>query len=136
MMNNLFVDTSGWIALVNRSDSLHAAATLVYNERFSQGWNFVTHVGVMLEVGNGLSMIRLRRLAVQLKSRLDASARVVIEPLDDDLYEAGWQLYESRADKDWGIVDCISFVLMQRLGLQEALTADHHFTQAGFSKLL
>lgn len=135
-MNNILVDTSGWIALVNRSDSLHAAATHVYNERFNQGWNFVTHVGVLLEVGNGLSTARLRHLAVQLKSRLAASACVGIELIRADLYEAGWELYESRADKDWGIVDCISFVLMQRLGLNEALTADHHFTQAGFIKLL
>ncbi len=29
-----------------------------------------------------------------------------------------------------------SFVLMQRLGLTEALTTDHHFTQAGFIRLL
>ena len=34
-MNRLFVDTSGWIALVNRSDVLHVAATTIYNERFA-----------------------------------------------------------------------------------------------------
>ncbi len=135
-MNRLFVDTSGWLALVNLSDSLHAIATNIYNERFAAGWNFVTHAGVMLEVGNGLSRARFRHLAIGLKSRLEASARVEIVSLPDDLYQAGWKLYEERPDKDWGVIDCISFVLMQERGLTEALTADHHFEQAGFIKLL
>jgi predicted nucleic acid-binding protein len=135
-MNRIFVDTSGWIALVNRSDSLHDAATKVYNERFAAGSIFVTHTGVMLEVGNGLSPSRFRHLAVQLRKRLESSLRVEIVPLTDELYEVGWRLYEERPDKDWGIVDCISFVLMEKQGLIEALTADHHFTQAGFIQLL
>lgn len=135
-MSNLFVDTSGWLALTNRSDALHASATSIYNQRFAAGDSFITHAGVMLEVGNGLSLVRLRHTAVQLKSRLDLSARVTIVPLTEALYEAGWQMYAARADKDWGIVDCISFVVMQEHGLTEALTADRHFHQAGFAKLL
>jgi hypothetical protein len=135
-MNRLFVDTSAWLALVNRSDSLHETATQIYNERFAAGWRFLTHTGVMLEVGNGLSRARLRHLAVGLKSRLDGSNRVEIISITDDLYEAGWKLYKERPDKDWGIVDCVSFVLMEERVLTEALTADHHFEQAGFTKLL
>ena len=63
-MNKLFVDTSGWIALINRSDNLHATTTQIYNDRFSTGWDFITHTGVMLEVGNGMSRVRRRHLAV------------------------------------------------------------------------
>jgi len=135
-MKRLFVDTVGWLALVNRSDALHAEATKVYNERFDAGWHFVTHAGVLLEVGNGLSRTRSRHLAVGLKARLEISTRVEIVSLTDSLIEAGWRLYAARPDKDWGIIDCISFVLMEELGLAEALSADHHFAQAGFTKLL
>ncbi len=56
--------------------------------------------------------------------------------IDEELYEAGWKLYAKRPDKDWGIVDCISFIVMQRQGITEALTTDKHFKQAGFIKLL
>ena len=135
-MNKFFVDTSGWIALVNRSDTLHPTAKKIYDERLAAGWSFVTHTGVMMETGNGLSLVKLRTLAVRLKNRLDASSRIEIISVSDSLYEAGWQLYENRQDKEWGVVDCISFVLMQEKGLSEALTHDHHFEQAGFEALL
>lgn len=34
------------------------------------------------------------------------------------------------------MTDCISFVVMEEHGIRDALTADHHFTQAGFRALL
>lgn len=135
-MKKLFVDTSGWLAQLNRADALHEAATNIYRERFAAGWDIVTHDGILLEVGNGLASVRLRNHAVRWKERLATSARVTIVRLTEELNEAGWQLYAARLDKDWGIVDCISFVLMQEHDLIEALTADHHFEQAGFTKLL
>jgi predicted nucleic acid-binding protein len=51
-------------------------------------------------------------------------------------YSNGLKLYRERFDKDWGITDCISFVVMTERNLISALTADHHFHQAGFRALL
>jgi len=48
----------------------------------------------------------------------------------------GLALFDSRRDKAWSLTDCISFVIMWRDGLDEALTSDHHFEQAGFRALL
>ncbi len=45
-------------------------------------------------------------------------------------------LYRARLDKDWGLTDCVTFVLMKQEGITEALTADVHFRQAGFTALL
>lgn len=135
-MKRLFVDTSGWLAIVNSGDALYAVASKIYRQRFVAGWHFTTHSGVMLEVGNSMSAVRSRKLAVQLKETLGTSARMNVVPVTEELYEAGWQFYAARPDKDWSIVDCISFVLMQERGLTEAFTADHHFEQAGFIKLL
>ncbi len=135
-MRRLFVDTSGWLAVVNRGDTLYTAAAEIYLKRFAAGWHFITHSGVMLEVGNSMSAVRSRKLAVRLREMQDSSRHITVVQVTEDLYEAGWRLYAARPDKDWGIVDCISFVLMQEHGLTEALTADHHFEQAGFTKLL
>lgn len=135
-MKQFFVDTSGWLAQLNRADPLHGLATGIYRDRFDAGWGVVTHDGILLEVGNGLASVRLRKHAALWKERVTTSARVTIVRLTPDLHEAGWRLYAARLDKDWGIVDCISFVVVQELGLTEALTADRHFEQAGFVKLL
>jgi len=96
----------------------------------------VTHQGILLETGNGLSALRLRSSAVRLKRKLETSDRVRVVEISPDLYEAGWKLFAERMDKSWGIIDCISFVLMANLGIDTALTADRHFEQAGFTKLL
>jgi predicted nucleic acid-binding protein len=45
-------------------------------------------------------------------------------------------LYLARADKQWGLVDCASFIVMADEQIDEALTNDHHFDQAGFRTLL
>ena len=136
-MNDIFfVDTVGWLAIVNDSDSLHKKASEIYLKKVAAGWNVLTHQAVLLEVGNGLSSRKQRHLAVELVEKLKAAMHVEIIQVDEDFYEAGWNLYSARPDKDWGIVDCISFVLMKREGIIEALTADHHFEQAGFIKLL
>lgn len=135
-MNLIFVDTSCWIGLVNISDSLHVSATSSYRSKYSQGCHFVTHSGIILETGNGLSGRSLRLAAVALRQKLEKSDRVEIVDIDQDIYEAGWRLFGARPDKEWGLVDCISFELMKRLSIHEALTADGHFEQVGFIKLL
>ncbi len=57
-------------------------------------------------------------------------------PLSEDLYARAVALYGSRPDKEWGLIDCASFVVMTDRGLSKALTADEHFQQAGFRALL
>jgi predicted nucleic acid-binding protein len=47
-----------------------------------------------------------------------------------------YQLWKSRPDKNWSLVDCTSFVLMESEGITTSLTSDHHFGQAGFIQLL
>ena len=66
--------------------------------------------------------------------RHDPSVEIVA--IDPDLVGEAWHLWKARPDKDWGLVDCASFVVMQRRSLVEALTSDHHFEQAGFVRLL
>ncbi len=45
-------------------------------------------------------------------------------------------MFRRRHDKEWSLVDCMSFVVMQDRRLQESLTTDEHFEQAGFRSLL
>ncbi len=52
---------------------------------------------------------------------------IEIITVDAALFEQALQLYQARPDKEWGLTDCISFVVMQERGLSQALTTDAHF---------
>jgi hypothetical protein len=131
-----FVDASGWIALVNANDALHQQSVRLFEQRLNEGRGFVTSSVVLLEVGNWLSSVPLRRLASGLMERIEHSTRIQVVELTPELYRKGWQLYRERLDKDWGVIDCISFTIMQERNIVEALTGDRHFQQAGFVALL
>jgi predicted nucleic acid-binding protein len=91
---------------------------------------------VVLEIGNALAKLRYRRVAVELLSALENDPQVEIVPLSEEWYGQAIQLYQARPDKEWGLTDCISFIVMQERGLTQALTPDEHFQQAGFQALL
>jgi len=77
-----------------------------------------------------------RPRVVLLIDRLKNSPFIEVVHVDLILDGEAWNLLRSRQDKEWSLVDCASFVLMQRRGIGEALTTDHHFEQAGFIRLL
>ena len=131
-----FVDASGWIALVNANDTLHQQSARLFQQGLNEGGGFVTSSVVLLEVGNWLSPVPLRRLASGLMERIENSRRIEVVELTPELYRKGWQLYRERPDKDWGVIDCTSFIIMQERNIVETLTADRHFQQAGFVALL
>ena len=132
----IYVDAAGWIALVNRRDTLHPEAVRIYKQLLEEQCQFITASVVLLEVGNWLSPAPLRGLAVDLLHRIEQSRRIEVVHVTPELYAKGWELYSNRLDKDWDVIDCISFVIMQEHNLTEALTSDHHFEQAGFKILL
>ena len=83
-----------------------------------------------------MSKVRHRAAAVKLLTALEKDPKVEIVPASDDLYKRALDIYRDRSDKKWGLIDCMSFVVMSDQGLSEALTADNHFRQAGFHALL
>jgi uncharacterized protein len=60
----------------------------------------------------------------------------MIVPPNQELFDEGIHLFAERPDKEWSLTDCISFIIMREYDLTDALTADHHFEQAGFRILL
>jgi predicted nucleic acid-binding protein len=56
--------------------------------------------------------------------------------VDRELLRKAIDFYCLHQDKDWGLTDCISFVVMKERGLIIAMTADAHFQQAGFRALM
>lgn len=74
--------------------------------------------------------------AIQLLESLEADPSIEVVLLTDSLYRLAFNLFKHREDKEWGLVDCISFIVMQDREITDALTADTHFQQVGFMALL
>lgn len=135
-MNKLFVDTSFAIALISPRDEHHVNATILMRTIKAKRIPLVTTRAVIIEVGNALSKRPLRSRGVALLDTYDQDPLVEVTPLSEELYQRGREFYRRHRDKDWGLTDCISFVVMRERGLTDALTADGHFRQAGFRPLL
>jgi len=135
-MKKVFLDTSYAVALSARTDENHERAAQLAEELEASDTYFVTTRAILLEIGNALSKVRYRAAAVRLLTALENDPKVEIVPASDDLYLRALQNYGDRLDKEWGLIDCMSFVVMTDQGLTEALTADNHFRQAGFHVLL
>ena len=133
MSNRVFIDTHFVIALINSRDRHHEQA-IQLSERFDGRPLLVTDA-VLLEIGNGLAR-NYKSQAVQLIEHFLTSPEIEVVALTPELFQEALVLYKAYQDKEWGLVDCVSFVVMRRKNITSALTFDQHFVQAGFQALM
>jgi uncharacterized protein len=131
-----FLDTSYVIALSATKDQYHHQAELISRKIESEQATLITTEAILLEIGNALAKRHYRPQAIMLIDALKFDPAVEIIPLTTSLFDKALQLFRQRTDKDWGLIDCISFVVMEQQHLTDALTTDEHFNQAGFNALL
>lgn len=131
-MTRVFADTFYFLALLNKHDEAHAKA-VAYSGLIDK---LVTTEWVLTELADGLASSRHRKVFVQTREALIADDDALVVMFEEALYQEGIRLYADRGDKQWSLTDCISFVVMKRESITDALTGDHHFEQAGFVALL
>lgn len=125
----VFMDTFAFIAWLNPRD--HAYETVgAYLADFSG--RIVTTEWVLVELVDAFSAPVNRELAVNSVRGFRVNPLFDIVPYDSAVYGRGFDLFAARPDKEWSLTDCISFAVMTDRKLTDALTADRHFTQAGF----
>jgi uncharacterized protein len=127
-----FADTFFYLALLRVDDPSHTKA-LAFVTLTSP---IVTTEFVLLELGNACARAADHSDFLALVAGMRASPRFRILRLDSRLLDRGLERMASLPDKDWSLTDCISFVVMEDENIKEALTAERHFEQAGFSALL
>ena len=136
--NSLFVDTLGWMAYLSADETYHEQADqelrlAVNNLEIA----IYTTDHVLAELIALMTSRRVRRQ--QILSDVDTivhGMRITKLYSDQSLFLEAWTLLTNRPDKGWSLVDAISILRMQQLEVTEILTNDHHFTQAGFVRLL
>lgn len=135
MMGERFLlDTAFIQALLNWRDQYHVQAKTFLPRLRAASEVWVTEA-VLVEVGNALSAYN-RTAAVQFIEQCYHTANMQIVTVDTELLMRALHLYRTRADKAWGLTDCISFVVMTEQGLTDAVTTDRHFVQAGYRAVL
>ena len=132
-MTAVFADTAYYFALLSREDEFHAAAVRLTSKLARP---IVTSGWVLTELADGLCRVQHRVVAAAFIHDLRNDPRVTVVAPPLEWLDRGLALYGRRSDKNWSLTDCLSFEIMRELGLDEALTADRHFDQAGFKALL
>ena len=136
MARELYLDTSGFFALLSQRDPKHAAARRVLRRAKAERRRLVTTDYVLDETATLLKARGEGRLAEPLFERVFQSAVCRVEWTGEGQFAAARNFFLKHSDQAWSFTDCVSFCLMRDLRLLEALTTDLHFEQAGFQALL
>ena len=135
MASEIFVDTSGFYALLAKDDDAHQkAADCVRNAAGKR--RFLTTDYVLDETA---TLLKARRhievlkpfFAVVLNSM---ACRVVW--VDPELFRMTHFIFLKHSDQEYSFTDSVSFLVMREQRIKVALTKDAHFRQAGFEVLL
>lgn len=137
MNKAVFVDTSAWIMLLNKSEELHEDASSIYNNLlegvFLVTSNMVvgeTYTWLRKKVGFAPAFRYLS--ALERKEKL---GQIAIMYSDALLEKEAVNILEQFKDQDFSFMDAVSFTLMRKNGVRKAFAYDRHFQVAGFKLL-
>jgi predicted nucleic acid-binding protein len=129
----MLLDTSGLLCCFDADEHRHETAVDLYGSSSVR----LTHNYVLTEF---VALAQARQLP--RKDSLDFVADIRVDPeivvvwVDPHLHQTALALLQTQLDKSYSLCDAVSFVLMRQRSIQEALTTDYHFDQAGFMRLL
>ena len=134
-MRRIFADTFYWVALANPNDAHHDKAKDL-SEKL-QPFVIVTADEVLGEFLGWLSKHgpKARQMAVDLVDAIQGNPNVRVMPQTRNSFREGLDLYRSRLDKQYSLVDCVAMSTMKQEGISEVLSNDKHFEQEGFTAL-
>jgi predicted nucleic acid-binding protein len=134
-MTPVLLDTGYVIALEAVDDQHHEGAIGHWRDVAPRLSTIVTTTYVFDEVVTFFNSRGRHRKAVEIGRRLRESQIAEIVQVEEGLFEAGWTRLQERPDKRYSLTDCISFVVMERREINDALAFDRHFEQAGYRTL-
>lgn len=131
-MTDVFVDTSGFYALLDATDTFHREAALLFSQAAASDWTLHTTNYVIVE-STALIQARLGWDA------LDAWTRRVLPHcrigwVTPELHQRGESRWVHTRERRLSLTDCISFEYMREHNITNAIAQDEHFTRQGFSK--
>jgi predicted nucleic acid-binding protein len=129
---NIFVDTSAWVALADKDDAYHKKAASIYSLLLNNKNNLITSNLVIAET-YVLILNELRHQAsLNFLGRLKASPRILRVYSNEDIEADAQEILSKFVDQDFSYTDAVSFVIMKRHKIKRAFSFDRHFVIAGF----
>ena len=131
MMPRAFADTSFWLGRNFPNDQWHRAA-LDAERQIGFPFDLITTQEILTEfLAHVSGHTDMRQTGVGVIERIYRHPNIRIVPQSAASFAKGFELYRNRMDKGYSLVDCISMITMDELGISLVLTSDHHFEQEG-----
>ena len=128
---SIFIDTSGFIAMLDADDAFHAMAAKTWIDILTSQETLVTTNYVLLETC-ALVQHRLGMQAVKLFQE-DVAPVLSVHWIDQAMHYAANSIMLSTGRKKLSLVDCTSFAVMRLLGITTVFTFDKHFKEQEFN---
>jgi predicted nucleic acid-binding protein len=135
MSDSLLLDATFIAGYLNPRDQHHSAAQRCM-PAVKEADEIVVTEPVLIEVGNLLCSTLQRQRAAQFIEACYATENITVVSVDSELLNRALQFFRQHKDKNWGLTDCVSFVVMHDRELRTAVSADTDFQQAGFRALM
>ena len=132
-IENVFIDTSAFYALMDRSDSYHQEAGNIWTHLLEKDFYLKTNNYVIVET-TALLQSRLGFDAAVLWAR-DILGIVETLWIDESSHSLAFEIWSSLGRSKLSFVDCISFVVMRHYKIETVFGFDKHFTDHGFEIL-
>ena len=131
-MRQIFVDSSGWIALYNRRDAHHARAAEALAGLRNTAVSLVTSDYVIDEALTHIRAWGSHANAVTFGAAVRDHPLIEWVDIDEVTWAAAWDIFVRYDDKRFSFTDCTSFAIMRARTIREAFTFDADFEQMGF----
>jgi len=135
MLEDIFVDTSAWVALADKDDSLHRDAASSYPSIFKNHKNLVTSNLIVAETYIILLKELRHKTAIEFLERIKASPRILKICSNENIETEAEGILEKYIDQDFSYTDAVSFVIMKRQKIRKVFCFDKHFVTAGFTNI-
>jgi predicted nucleic acid-binding protein len=125
----IFVDTSFFVALMDPRDKNHRRAVEAFQSLQGHRLNetLLTTNSVVLEAITVSRYEVGHALAVTTGETLYSEKLARIHRTSAEEEAAAFEYLKQHSDKEYSAVDCLSFVVMLKLGINEALAFDDDF---------